>query len=52
MNPFSHGETLKVLVESKYDPSIGFQFPSKIGGADGENSRLVSCFQSKNKWRD
>ena len=50
MNPFSHGETLKALVDPN-DPSIGFQFPSKIGGVDGEYSRLVSCFQSKNKWR-
>jgi hypothetical protein len=26
MNPSSHGETLKVLVESKYDPSMPLSY--------------------------
>jgi len=30
---------------------VVFQFFSKIGGADGDYSRLVSNFQSKNWWR-
>ena len=49
-NPFSHGETLKVLVESQ-DPIMSLQSLSRIVGADGTLSRLVSNFQLKNWWR-
>jgi hypothetical protein len=32
-------------------PSGFFLSHKKASGADGTLSRLVSCFQSKNKWR-
>jgi len=35
----------------KYDPIMSFLLLSRASGADGTLSRLVSCFQLKNKWR-
>jgi hypothetical protein len=48
--PGSHGWTQTELVES-YDPIMSLQSLSRIVGADGTLSRLVSNFQLKNWWR-
>jgi len=45
----SHGWTITELVESL--TSFGFLLYLRASGADGGNSRPVSCFRSKSKWR-
>jgi len=49
--PFGFLLPQKVSGGVNYDPVMSLRHLSNAVGADGGYSRLVSCFQSKNKWR-